>query len=285
MADSREKSNPIGYDDFMRLSNHIYNLAGINLKPTPKNFALVHARIESLCRKLQSNLTFDDIINKIDRNDRGFIPLFISIMTTNTTNFFREQIHFTQLKEIAPEIINRKRKQGINEFRLWCAATSTGQEPYSLLIVILKEALISSLRLKMLATDIDNAVLLRAARGVYPVSALSEIPPHYATNMFDRKIIDGSEYLVVKKRIRDQIRFAEFNLVDENYPFQYKFDVVFCRNVLIYFDDKTKARVIDNIAGSLTEGGYLFLGLSESMIEENKKLKRVGPSMFQRVKD
>jgi chemotaxis protein methyltransferase CheR len=166
------------------------------------------------------------------------------------------------------------------DVRVWCAAASTGQEPYSIGIAI-KEAHLPS-RVRVLATDVDLEVLKKAAGGIYTEREFEGLSSGLRKKYFDP--VKGSSNLwAVKNILSEFIRFAPFNLMEKKYDFRFDFHLIFCRNVLIYFDEKTQKKVIGNIVDKLAIGGYLIVGHSESGNIKHPKLKALGGAIFQKI--
>jgi chemotaxis protein methyltransferase CheR len=273
------------------LCEHLYRMTGISLPPNPKNRHLVVSRLSSVLRKhrltslraylkeLKSRLPADPANSE-----------FISALTTNTTQFFREPAHFDFLSRELPELLGRKASEFGSEgqdLRVWCAASSTGQEAFSMLIVIQHElqkqaALRRSWNLKFLASDIDEAVLDRASRGVYAARETQGLSDGVRERFFISTI--GSEEGVrVHPSLLSKISFARINLVATPYPFRKRFDIVFLRNVLIYFDPATIASIIDEMARVIRPGGLLFLGHSESGCMHSPHFRSVSHAVYRRV--
>ena len=207
----------------------------------------------------------------------------MSALTTNTTHFFRENQHYEILRKCLAEIIERKRESHSRDIRVWCAAASTGQEPYSIAMV-LQDVIPSAgnWNVKFIATDIDPVPLSYGARGLYTENEVSSIPPLFLQRCFKSVKDSEGEGWQVAESLRKMIRFAELNLIRDSYPFQHKFDIVFCRNVLIYFESQTASAVVHRLGESLSQGGYLFLGHSESGAMKTPLLTGVGPAVYQR---
>jgi chemotaxis protein methyltransferase CheR len=257
----------VNQSQFEFLSGKIKKLAGINLEFGPKNLSLVSSRLNKLVlrRKVPS---LQECIKGLRRGDPQVTKDFISIMTTNTTSFFREPAHFDWLTEHLPAISKEKREQGDREFRIWCSASSTGEEVYTILITLIEAGFdFSYFSLRLLATDIDLNVLAAASKGVYLAESLknvnSEIKEKYFSPYHDSKRA-GDRCLKVKQEYRNMVHFAPFNLKDGPYPFKFPFDVIFCRNVLIYFEFSFAEEIINNSLDVLKNRGLLFLGHSES---------------------
>ncbi len=258
---------------FHRLSVLLKELTGIYLDDTPKNRSLLVSRVAQTLRARQLS-SLGEYFNflRTRGTDSAEVLEFVSKMTTNTTRFFRESAHFRQLQGILPTILEQKsRMHGVDaaELRVWCAAASTGQEPYTLAMVLHEELTRLSpsrpVRLKLLASDIDRPSLKKAASGAYIQQEMEGVPPELRKKYFVERLDPtvGKKF-VVHPALAKMMTFAEINLTSQPYPMQRLFDVVFCRNVLIYFDRETAHQVVANLGRVLRPGGYLFLGHSES---------------------
>jgi chemotaxis protein methyltransferase CheR len=198
---------------------------------------------------------------------------FISALTTNVTDFFREPYHFEELKRTLPELT-----RGRDALNVWSSASSTGEEPWSIAMTIAQAQ--PSLTWKVLATDIDEEVVTFARRGEYPIERVKSVPTDLRTRYFQR------DRTFENARVRDELRqhlwFAQLNLL-EQWPMKTLFDVIFCRNVLIYFDAETRARVVARLANQLRVGGVLMLGHSEALLGVLPILEPCGKTTFRRV--
>lgn len=266
-------------DDFLKLANHVRNLTGISLEASEKNLKLLETRIYKL-NKLYGNLSLSEVNSFIDRNDRKFIKAFVSTVTTNTTHFFREIDHFKFLTTFVKDYC----QFGRDEIRVWCAASSTGQEPYSLAMTI-KEALADRyVHLKCLATDIDEKVLRSAISGVYPKADYKSIPTPYRRYF---KPMEGDKlgsYVVIDD-VKRSIKFRFINLLQTPYPFEHKFDIIFCRNVFIYFERDTVRAIIGEMARHLQVGGVFVVGHSEAISMLPKYLQKISTTVYQKVSE
>ncbi len=193
-------------------------------------------------------------------------------MTTNETLFFRDNKPFVALeKEILPATARRAREQG-RPVRIWCAASSTGQEPYSIAMIVAQtEHLLGGAKIEIVATDFSAAALARAKAGVYNQFEVQRGLPVTMLMKYFTPVQEGFE---LKPEIRNRVSYQEINLLDP-YPAYWQFDIIFCRNVLIYFDVPTKRDVIDRMARSLVRGGCLFLGGTESTLGITDSVVRV----------
>ncbi len=193
-------------------------------------------------------------------------------MTTNETLFFRDNKPFVALeKEILPAVAKRAREQN-RPVRIWCAASSTGQEPYSIAMIVAQiERLLGGVKVEIIATDYSSAALARAKAGIYNQFEVQRGLPVTLLMKYFAPVPEGFE---LKPEIRSRVTYQEINLL-EPYPAYWQFDIIFCRNVLIYFDVPTKKDVIDRMARTLTRGGSLFLGGTESTLGVTDSVLRV----------
>lgn len=234
----------------------VYREAGINL--TDEKRELLNARIaKKLSKRNIDAKTYFDIIQHNPDELRGFLDA----ISTNHTYFFREQKSFKFLDKTRPKI--------------WCAASSSGEEPYSIAIHCLENGITPMI----LATDISESCLQKAKRGIYPKQSTVNIPMHILTTYFQKGHGKFQGFIKVKDSIRDVIRFQSFNLL-KDFPPNSFFDIIFCRNVMIYFDNNVKNQVIEKLSGRLKKGGYFIVGGAESLSGLNHKLKYIEPSVY-----
>lgn len=278
--------NPTDDNGFEALAGYLRDLAGINLINNPKNQTLMSSRLWKIMEYHQLE-NYYAYLEFLKNSGPQFIQEFISQMTTNTTNFFREKEHFEFLKSILPELAQHRRKNQIpdNNLRIWCAASSTGQEPYTIAIT-LQEANLMGLGVgaKILATDIDRNVLEAAASGSYSEDGIKGLPPLLSQKYCKSTGLRNEKKYQINKQLKDMIHFAEFNLKSEFYTFKHPFDVVFCRNVLIYFTQAQSAEIIRKLSMTLRPGGYLMLGHSECGHVKPDFMESIKPSIYKRIK-
>ncbi|MGE3150926.1 MAG: protein-glutamate O-methyltransferase CheR, partial [Pseudorhodoplanes sp.] len=207
---------------------------------------------------------------------------FINAISTNLTKFFREAHHFEHFRSHAVVPFLHAAPRGGGRFRVWSAGCSTGEEPYTIAAVLRRE-IPSGCRhdIRILATDIDTDVLGKAVRGVYPAGAFDSVPKIYRE--YFRPAGDGrnDKDLFADEQIRSLIAFRHLNLI-EPWPFRGQFDAIFCRNVMIYFDNATKAELIARFIQSIKPGGILYIGHSESLHGAHPGLKLVGRTTYRR---
>ena len=266
-------------DDFERVRRLIYGYAGIHLNETKRN--MVYSR---LSRRLRA-LGIDSFRVYLDRleNDPSFTAqerqLFINALTTNLTSFFREPHHFPVLAEFL-----RARGGGA---RLWCAAASTGEEPYSIAMTMI-EALGEDTSARLLATDIDTNVLATGRAGVYRLDSAQQCGEPRLRRFFLRGRGSNEGMVRVRPEVARLVEFAQLNLLDETWSalrgFAPLVDAVFCRNVMIYFDKPTQRRVLARIAQVLKPGGLLFAGHSENFTDCREWFVLRGKTVYERLR-
>jgi chemotaxis protein methyltransferase CheR len=198
---------------------------------------------------------------------------FVSALTTNVTEFFRELHHFEALSQLTGEL-----SKGREQLSVWSAGCSTGEEPWSLAVTLAEAN--PPVKWRLLATDIDEEVLSTARSAVYPMERVQRIPHAQLARHFWRD--PQHRKVKVKDELMANVSFGQLNLQDE-WPMRSTFDVIFCRNVLIYFDGATRARVVSRLANQLRLGGYLMLGHSEALLGTMPLLSPRGKTTFQRV--
>jgi chemotaxis protein methyltransferase CheR len=264
--------------DFRSLVQLAREHAGIALSDSKRN--LVYTRVSRRLRALRLT-AFKDYRNYLAEN-AGELESFINAISTNLTKFFREAHHFDHFRShvVVPFINGTQRGDG--RFRVWSAGCSTGEEPYTIAAVLRREIPNGSRHdIRILATDIDTDVLGKAARGVYPASALDNIPRVYRDYFEPAGATRNTENLMAAEAIRSLIVFRRLNLI-EPWPFRGKFDAIFCRNVMIYFDNATKAALIDRFIQTIKPGGFLYIGHSESFHGSHPELQLAGRTTYRR---
>lgn len=277
-----DKIKKIDKSSFIKLATLLKEVAGINLIYNDKNITLMSSRLRKVLIKY-GNINYKSFVAQVGKGDKNLINAFISSMTTNTTHFFREKEHFELLKTIVTQNIDKKGLFRNGEIRIWCAASSTGEEPYSIMITILEALITYPMKIKMLATDLDPKIIRVALSGNYNEENLRDMSPYIREKYFTKNIEEKGKIYRPIEELSNNIKFGTLNLMQSPYPFQYKFDIIFCRNVLIYFDQNTSEKVINEMAKNLSDGGYLFLGHSESLSgKTTAALERVGPAMYKK---
>lgn len=271
--------------NFKRFRDLVFAQSGIHLSEHKRE--LVRTRLGKRIRALDLS-GFNEYYDYIKTDVTGSEAIrMIDAISTNLTFFFRENRHFEHMRDVAlPEIVADKRKRGDTRLRIWSSACSTGEEAYSIAIVV-HEALGDRppFDVKILATDISTEVLAAAARGLYRKEKLDGVPKMTLQKYFEPdRSSDDREMYAVKKDIRDMVTFRRLNLMIDKFPFGGKFAIVFCRNVMIYFNRQTQADLINKLYDVIEPGGYLFIGHSESLTSIEHRFGYVAPTVYQRGK-
>jgi len=268
---------------FDKVKSLLYSLTGITL--TENKDIMISNRLDKLKRNTgYQGDDLDELLNKIGNGE--FITEFINTFTTNKTHFFREEFHFEDLRSrVLPEF-----EKSNKEIKMYCSAASTGEEPYSMAMTV--KEISPAMKASIIATDIDTDVLQQAANGIYRFQKSSKEFPEWIKpqKYFKRRIqknLAGDEILIkANDELKHMITFAQMNLNDETYPFEtHQFDVVFCRNVLIYFTVEDQNTILKKLFRLLKVGGTLYIGHSENPHDLINYTKRVGQNIYVKVKD
>ncbi len=253
----------VSMETFHLLRDLIYKRCGIYFADTKRY--LIETRLGGRLKDLNLK-SFDDYYYYLvyDARKEDEITKLIGCIVTNETSFFRDRPQLNSfINDVVPEILKRKEKEVIKELRIWSSASSTGEEPYTLAMMLLEKGIhLKGWRIRIIGSDISDGVLHSARRGVYDGYSLRNTPEEIKSKYFFRT---GDTYSVVKK-VKDLVTFKKINMMDRSGVATVKgVDAVFCRNVLIYFDDASKRTVFTHIYDTLKPGGYLLLGFSESL--------------------
>jgi chemotaxis protein methyltransferase CheR len=257
--------------DFERIRRLIYLKAGISLHEG--KHAMVYSRVSRRLRETGHG-SFGSYLDWLEQHDGSEWQNFINVLTTNLTAFFREQHHFEALSEWL-------RSDRSRHWRLWCSAASTGEEPYSIAMTT-HEALGASGSFQLVNSDIDTQVLATAERGVYKADGVKGLSAERLQRYFMRGTGNNAGLMRVKPELRKAMSFQTVNLIQE-LPFREPFDVVFCRNVMIYFDAATQRQVLERIHRVMTPGGRLFVGHAENFSDARHLFVLRGKTVYERV--
>jgi chemotaxis protein methyltransferase CheR len=263
--------------DFYALAKIAYEHAGITLPDAKRN--LVYGRLSRRLRALGLS-TFESYRQYLSQHPDEELQQFVNAISTNLTKFFREAHHFEHFVShvIAPFVAAHP--SGGGKLRIWSAGCSTGEEPHT--IALLLHAEIKNLvtrDIRILATDIDTEVIRRGALGVFSAESVAPVPAKYRNAL--RKTPDG-ETVAVDESVRSLISFGQLNLMHD-WPMKGPFDAIFCRNVMIYFDGPTKAKLVDRFTDLLRGDGWLYIGHSESLIGSHPRLRLSGRTIYRRI--
>ena len=253
--------------DFEHVRKLIYERAGISLSESKQN--MVYSR---LIRRVRARglSSFADYLGLLEHGDDAVEwQEFTNSLTTNLTSFFREEHHFPVLAEHV-----RKMKSG-QQIQLWCCASSTGEEPYSMAMTMVEAFGSYSPPVRILATDLDTNVLATAQRGVYPLERLEKMQPERLKKFFLKGKGSHAGSASVRQELRDMITFRQLNLLDDSWSVHGPFDAIFCRNVMIYFDEAEQKRLVEKFHRCLNRSGYLFVGHAESLFGLTTKFRMI----------
>lgn len=261
--------------DFARVRTLIYERAGISLHEGKQ--AMVYSRLSRRLRET-GHSSFESYLRWLESGTGAQAQQewqeFVNCLTTNLTSFFREEHHFPALAEWL-------KNRGNKPTRIWCCAASTGEEPYSLAITV-AETLGMNAPVKILCSDIDTNVLQTAARGVYDANSRG-LNPQRLKQFFLRGKGNNAGYIRVKPELQKFVEFRPFNLMEPQWQLGEPFDIVFCRNVMIYFDPPTQRKVLERIHKVMAPKGLLFVGHSENFTESRDLFVLKGKTVYDRV--
>jgi chemotaxis protein methyltransferase CheR len=258
--------------DFDRVQAMIYKRAGISLHDG--KHAMVYSRLSRRLRDT-GHQSFRDYLTWVESTDGPEWQEFVNALTTNLTSFFREQHHF----EIFEDYL--KSKPAGTSWRVWCSAASTGEEPYSIVMAAM-EALGARANFSLTASDIDSKVLATAARGVYRLDGMKGIDAGRMQRFFLRGKGSNEGMAKIKPELSQFIEFLIVNLIHDDWPFKEPFDVVFCRNVMIYFDAPTQRKVLERIHRVMKPGALLFVGHAENFSDSRDLFVLKGKTVYER---
>ena len=262
---------PFTTDDFHRIRQLIYRVAGISLAPSKKD--LVYSRLARRLRNRNID-TFAEYIRLLEGGDLREREEFINALTTNMTSFFRESHHFPILSKHLGTFSPSK------PVSIWTCASSSGEEPYSIAMTVVEHFNSFNAPVRILATDIDTNVLEKARRGVYSMDQLQKLPPEQLKRFFLKGAGRNAGFAKVKPELQQMITFRRFNLLDVKWSIREKFDVIFCRNVMIYFDKNTQYEILKKMRPCLQQQGLFFAGHSESFHHAADLFKMCGKTVY-----
>ncbi len=258
--------------DFKRVQKLIYDYAGISLSESKQE--LVYSR---LSRRLRATgfRTFEEYLSLLERNNEAEWEAFTNALTTNLTSFFREPHHFPVLAE------HMRKHKGNEPFAIWCSAASTGEEPYSIAMTAVDVFGSFTPPVTIIATDLDTSVLETGKAGLYPVARVEKMDPDLIKRFFLHGTGSQEGYVRVRQELRDMITFRRLNLLDNSWPIRSPLDVIFCRNVMIYFDKPTQLNILKKFVPLLRNDGLLFAGHSESFYHADAYFKLRGKTVYE----
>ena len=272
-------------DDFQYISNLMQECAGIQLAECKRE--LVYGRLTKRLRALNLD-SFAQYCQILKEGDKQELIHCVNQITTNVTSFFRENHHFDYMANTAlPKLLAEKTNNKTNRLRIWSAGCSSGEEAYSIAITLRENELLTSGKwdAKILATDLDSNILDKARKGIYKIEQLENISEQRRIRCFQQGRGDKQGLANVTGELKDMISFKQLNLSNVSWPMHGPFDVIFCRNVVIYFDKEMRKKLINRFADLLDDGGYLFVGHSESLFGITDRFTAVGHTMHMKTEE
>ncbi len=257
--------------DFERVRAMLYKHSGIKLNDSKMD--MVYSR---LARRLRATglKTFQEYLVRVEKQHDEEWETFINSLTTNLTAFFREPHHFPLFKT---HVLSLKKRP----IRIWCSASSTGEEPYTLAMTMVEAFNTYKPPVEIIATDIDTNVLNKAKAGIYPMDRIEKLPQETIKRFFLKGSGSNADNVKVRKELCDLISFRQLNLLDTKWPISGMFDVMFCRNVMIYFDKDTQYKILQRFEPMLESDGLLFAGHSESLYHASDLFKLRGQTVYE----
>lgn len=257
--------------DFERVRKLIYQHAGISLSPVKQD--MVYSRLARRLRATGKH-SFTDYLDALEKNGGDEWERFVNSLTTNLTSFFREPHHF-------PIFAEHLRKIGAKRpIRIWCSAASTGEEPYSIAITVAETFGTQTSHVSIIASDLDTNVLETARHGVYPLERVEKLSPERLRRFFLRGTGNQEGYVSVRPELKAMIEFKRINLLDPTYAVKAPLDIIFCRNVMIYFDKPTQYKILSRFAPMLQPDGLMLAGHSESFLHAADLFKSLGKTVY-----
>ena len=257
--------------DFERVRKMIYRHAGISLASGKQQ--MVYSRLARRLRVIGIR-SFADYLDSLEHNQTGEEwQAFVNALTTNLTSFFREEHHFPQLLQHV--------KSCKTPVEVWCSASSTGEEPYSIAITLCEAFNTLTPPARIIATDIDTNVLATAQAGIYSMDKLDKLSPARLQKFFQKGKGRNEGMAKVRPELQQLVTFKQLNLLSDNWPLKGPFDAIFCRNVMIYFDKPTQAKILSRFVPLMKPDALLFAGHSENFLYLSNALQLRGKTIYQ----
>ena len=257
--------------DFERVRKLIYQRAGISLSPVKQD--MVYSR---LARRLRATgkQSFAEYLDALEKQGGDEWERFVNSLTTNLTSFFREPHHFPIFAEHLRKLGSRR------PIKVWCSAASTGEEPYSIAITVAETFGLDASHVSIVASDLDTNVLATAQKGVYPIERVEKLSPERLRRFFLKGTGSQDGYVSVRPELKRMIEFRQINLLDSSYTVKGPIDVIFWRNVMIYFDKPTQYKILSRFAPMMQSDGLMFAGHSESFLHAADLFKSLGKTVY-----
>ncbi len=257
--------------DFERIRKLIYRMAGISLGPAKRDMAY-----SRLARRLRAtgHTSFAHYLDTLEDNNNEESERFVNALTTNLTSFFREEHHFPILAERLKHIGTHR------PIKIWCCASSTGEEPYSLAMTVIETFGKQSGHVSIIASDLDTNVLSVAERGIYPIERVEKMSVERLKRFFWKGSGAQEGYVRVRPELQTMIEFRRINLLEDDWSVPSPLDIIFCRNVMIYFDKPTQYKILSRFAPMMRPEGLMFAGHSESFLHAADLFKSLGKTVY-----
>ncbi len=262
---------------FTELRQLIYSTSGISLSDDKR--PLLANRIYKRLRHLGIESAADYLKTVLNDSSGAELNCLLDAISTNVTYFYREKEHFERLTEI----IKEHRKKVGQKLRIWCAASSSGEEPYTITMTVLEALGGGQVDFKLLATDLNTTVLKQAIKGVYLNKDIRNVPVPILKTYFSKSSNASTDLWQIKDFLKQYVIFRRLNLIETPYPISGPVDVIFCRNVMIYFDQVVRKKVVDEMYRLLRPGGYLIVSKSENLLGLDHKFKSSKDSVYQKL--
>ena len=269
--DQGEREFSFSSADFERVRKLIYQHAGISLSPVKQD--MVYSRLARRLRATGKN-TFGEYLDMLEKGGADEWERFVNSLTTNLTSFFREPHHFPIFAEHLQKIGSKR------PIRIWCSAASTGEEPYSIAITVLETFGANASHVSIFASDLDTNVLATAQKGVYSLDRVEKLSPERLKRFFLKGTGTQEGYVSVRPELKRLIEFQRVNLLEPNWPIRGPLDIIFCRNVMIYFDKPTQYKILSRFAPLMQPDGLILAGHSESFLHAADLFKSMGKTVY-----
>ena len=283
MNNSHPTSSTLSTREFNRLSEFIHTNYGIKMPVTKKT--MLQARLQKRLRQLDLNSysEYCDLVLTSEKETSEVINM-IDVVTTNKTDFFREPAHFDYLNEmILPDLLHNKQRETFKKLLIWSAGCSTGEEPYTLAMVLKEFAeKCPGFHFSILATDLSTTVLEKAKVGIYEAHKVEPVPMAFKKKYLLRSKNRQENLVRIAPELRSLVTFHRLNFMQPSFGLQKPVDIIFCRNVIIYFDRETQEKIVNRLSTYLKDGGYLFLGHSETLFGLDVPLKSIAPTIYKK---
>jgi chemotaxis protein methyltransferase CheR len=274
---TKSKEFALSDAEFNQLRALVHGKTGISLSQAKRE--LVYGRLVRRLRALKLD-RFSDYISMVENEHPEEMQEFINAITTNLTSFYREPHHFEFLAgTVLPALV--KSNAATRRIRIWCSAASTGEEPYTLAMTVREQAsLLAGFDVRILATDLDTHCIAHGRRGVYTLDRIKDLPRATVNRWFENG--PDTNTVKVRQELQELISFGQLNLMDP-WPIRGPLDVIFCRNVVIYFDKDAQRRLFDRMADLQPQGAHLFLGHSETLFKVTTRYELIGRTVYKRA--